>query len=390
MDEHNQQTTMGSSPDVTAIGSDILLPVLHKVYNDPHITAVEWKCDQLNGGIGGGAIYRFSGQGQILGTSRSWSVILKVLKKEGGSANPSDWNYYRREADVYDSSWLNELPDGIVAPRHFGAVDYADGTCWLWLEDIHDPKNQWTIADYGQVALNIGKFNGAYLTNRPLPQQAWLSSNWVRRYVNSSSEGMEILRNSLDHPLVKRWFPANTSEEFFRLWEQREAYFNVMDQLPQTICHYDFFRRNLFLFENSDIQDRAVAIVWAFIGSGCVGADISPLVIASLAFFEVPLDKVQDLDQIVFNGYLEGLNQTGWHGDPRQIRLGYLIANLRYTFSEIGGWIGGVFDENIRRMIEQAFGHPLGDIFDYHAILRNAVSDLDDERDKLMGELNYW
>lgn len=390
MDENNSQYSIPSAPDVTTLGLDILLPVVRQAYDDSDAVIQDWKSDQINGGIGGGAIYRFSGQGRILGIARNWSVILKVLKKAAGSANSSDWNYYRREADVYDSGWLNELPNGIAAPRHFGVVDYADGTCWLWLEDIPDAKSQWTMADYGQVALNIGKFNSAYLINRPLPQQTWLSSNWIRRYVNSSGEGMEILRNSLDHPLVKRWFPANTSEEFFRLWAQREAYFNVMDQLPQTICHYDFFRRNLFLFENGDIQDRTVAIDWAFIGSGCVGADISPLVIASLAFFEVPLDKVQDLDQIVFNGYLEGLNQTDWHGDPRQIRLGYLIANLRYTFSEIGGWISGVFDENVRIMIEQAFGYPLGDIFDYHAILRNAVSDLDAERDKLMSELKYW
>ena len=199
-----------------------------------------------------------------------------------------------------------------------------------------------------------------------------------------------MLHNSVDHPLVKRWFPADTIDNFFHLWEQREIYFNVMTQLPQTICHFDFFKRNLFLLENNKLHDHTAAIDWAFIGPSCVGADISPLVIASLAFFEVPLNQVQELDQIVFNGYLDGLQQTGWHGDPRQIRLGYLIANLRYPFGQIDGWMAGVFDDNVRSMIEQAFGHPLGEIFDYIAMLRSATSYMDDERDMLMDELNYW
>lgn len=390
MDEHNQQSSEGSSPDIAAIGLDALLPVLRHAYDDPSASIKNWKLDQLSGGLGGGAIYRFSGQGQILGTTRGWSVILKVLKKAGGSPNSVDWNYYRREADAYGSGWLNELPGGIVAPRYFGAVDYPDGTCWLWLEDIQGTKSQWTMDDYGQVARNIGKFSGAYLTSH-LPQpQTWMSSTWIQKHVDSSGEGMKILHNSMDHPLVKRWFPANTIDNFFGLWEQSATYFNVMTQLPQTICHFDFFKRNLFLLENNQLHDHTTAIDWAFIGSGCAGADINPLVIASLAFFEVPLDKARELDQIVFNGYLEGLQQTGWHGDPRLIRMGYLIANLRYTFGQIDGWMAGIFDNNVRSMIEQAFGHPLGEVFDYVAMLRNATSYLDDEREKLMSDLNYW
>ena len=147
MDEHDQQISNDASPDVTTIDLETLLPILCKAYDDSNASIQHWKSEQLSGGIGGGAIYRFSGQGQILGTARNWSVILKVLKKAVGSGNPADWNYYRREADVYDSGWLNELPIGITAPRHFGVVDYADGTCWLWLEDMPDAKSQWTMAD---------------------------------------------------------------------------------------------------------------------------------------------------------------------------------------------------------------------------------------------------
>lgn len=270
-----------------------------------------------------------------------------------------------------------------------GTSEFPDGICWLWLEDIRDSLEQWTIQDYGRVARDIGQFNGAFLTGTPLPQHSWVSSNWIRGYISLSAPAMEPLRNSLEHPLVRRWYPGNASDDLFRLWNQREVIFNVMDQLPQTMCHFDLFRRNLFLVNNVNIHNRTIAIDWAFAGSGCVGADISPLVIASLAFFEVGLEKARELDRIVFNKYLEGLHQAGWQGDPRQARLGYLIANIRYSFGEIGGWLSGVFDNNVRNMLEQSFGRPLGEIFDYLATLRDALSFLGEERIQLMNELNF-
>ena len=33
------------------------------------------------------------------------------------------------------------------------------------------------------------------------------------------------------------------------------------------------------------------------------------------------------LDQMVFDGYVEGLAEAGWHGDPRLVRLGYAASS---------------------------------------------------------------
>ena len=378
--------------DPALIKLDILLPIVQRAYSEQITEISGCSSSQLSGGIGGGSIYRFSGQGRVKGELVDWSVILKILNPGGkgeNNANITDWNYYKREADAYRSGWLSDLPEGIAAPRCLGASEFPDGVCWLWFEDIRDSVEQWTLEDYGRVACDIGHFNGAYLTGTPLPQWPWLSSNWIRGYVSLSAPAIEPLRNSLDHPLIKRWFPGNTSERFFRLWNQSEVYFKVMNQLPQTICHFDLFRRNLFLRNDVDPRKRTIAIDWAFVGPGCIGADISPLVIASLAFFEVGLDKARELDQIVFNGYLNGLRQAGWHGDVRQVRLGYLAANIRYSFGEIGGLLSGVFDDNVRNIIEQAFGHPLGEIFDYFAMLNDATSFIENEGNQLMKALDY-
>jgi hypothetical protein len=389
MDDKSFDNDGVNSSDPSSIKPDILLPIVQSAYSEQIIQIHNWTCVQLGGGIGGGTIFRFAGQEEVSEKVIDWSVILKILKPSGNNIHITDWNYYKREADAYHSGWLDNLPEGIAAPRCLDVAEFPDGTCWIWLEDIRDSIEQWTIEDYGHVARDIGQFNGAYLTAVALPQQPWLSSHWIRGYISLSAQAMEPLHNSLNHPLVGRWYPGSTGDDLFRLWNQREAYLNVMDRLPQTICHFDFFRRNLFLKNTANPGNRTVAIDWAFVGHGCIGADISPLVIASLGFFEVGLDKARELDQIVFTEYLEGLRQAGWQGDQRKARLGYLIANMRYSFGQIGDWLSGVFDDNVRNIIEGAFGHPLGEIFDYLAMLNKTISFLEDERSHLMNELNY-
>jgi hypothetical protein len=50
-----------------------------------------------------------------------------------------------------------------------------------------------------------------------------------------------------------------------------------------------------------------VAIDWEDAGRGALGQELASLTVASLFFFEVELVKAQELDGIVFAGYLEGL-----------------------------------------------------------------------------------
>ncbi len=371
---------------LAAIDQATLTPLVQSALNSETVEVVNWDYEQLHAGVGAGtAVYRFSGEGRDQEHTISWSLILKVLQPESGSADASAWNYYKREVEAYQSGWLDDLPGGLAAPRCFGVLDYPDGTCWIWLGDIRDIfASQWPLKHYGVVARHLGQFSGAYLVDRPLPSWSWLSSNWLRHYVEQSAPAIEPLRNSLAHPLVRRWFPGDDSDRFFHLWEERELYLDALDRLPQTICHFDVFRRNLFARRKADGDDQTVVIDWAFVGRGPIGADLSPLVVASIAFYEVGLDKVQELDKIVFDGYLEGLRDVGWQGDPRQARMGYLLANLRYSFAEIGRWLALILDESLRARAERAFGRPLGEVLDYIAQVRRPLRKLLDKARELM------
>jgi hypothetical protein len=369
---------------LAAINQTTLTPLVQSALGSKTIEVVDWACQQLHGGIAAGtAVYRFSGQGRDQHQKIPWSLILKILRSEGGSADTAAWDYYRREVDAYQSGWLADLPGSLAAPRCFGVRDHPDGACWMWLEDIRELFDaQWPLEHYGIVARHLGRFNGAYLVDRPLPGWSWLSSDWLRHYIAQSAPAIETLRNSMARPWARRWLPDEDRDAFFHLWAERALYLDVLDRLPQTICHFDIFRLNLFARKIADGGDQTVVIDWAFVGRGPIGADLNPLVWMSIALAGVELGKAQELEEIVFEGYLEGLRDAGWQGDPRQVRLGYLAASIRYMFPEVGRWVALILDESLHAEAEQTFGAPIDYIFDFGVVLRRGlIRTLDEARE---------
>ena len=390
MDKRSDRVATAETPQLEAIDQATLTPLVQSALDSDTVEVIDWGYEPVHAGIGAGtAVYRFSGQGRDQDRTVPWSLILKVVSPEGGSDDVSAWNYYKREADAYRSGWFDDLPGGMTAPRCFGVVEHPEGTCWMWLEDIRDMfDSQWPLEHYGVVARHLGQFNGAYLVDRPQPNWSWLSSNWIRKYVEGSAPAIEPLRYSLAHPLVRRWFPGDDSDRFFRLWAERELYLDALDRLPQTICHLDIFRRNLFARRTAGDQDQTVAVDWAFVGRGPIGADINPLIYASVVFYAVGLDKAQELEGIVFENYLEGLRDSGWRGDPRQVRLGYAAADIRYAFAEIGRWLTIILDESLHARIELAAGRSAGEILDGTAQMRRYFARLIDQARELIDVLS--
>jgi hypothetical protein len=297
--------------------------------------------------------------------------------------------YYKREAHAYQSRWLEDLPGGLAAPRCFAddigshwpleheVIEHQDGSCWIWLEDI-----------YGLVARHLGQFNGAYLVDPPLPSWPWLSSGWLGHVIENSASAIPLLRDSLDNVLIRRWMPGDASERYFRLWEERRVYLDALDRLPHTLCHFDIFRRNVFSRRTAGGDYQSVAIDWAFAGKGALGEELVPLILASVMFFDVGLEKAQALEEIAFEGYLEGLRDAGWRGDPRQVRLGYAAAaTLRYKFNDAGRWLNLVLNENLHPMILQMWGMPIENVIDHSAGVASLFDRLADEARELIEAL---
>ena len=83
----------------------------------------------------------------------------------------------------------------------------------------------------------------------------------------------------------------------------------------RSICHQDLFPRNAFI-RVAGGTEQTVAIDWAFCGWAALGADLAPLLGASLGFFEADSDNADELERLCLDAYLDGLRLTRLSGPP--------------------------------------------------------------------------
>jgi hypothetical protein len=373
-----------------SIDPTTLTPLVQRALGRQTVQVIDWDVQPIHGGSGGGvfasAVYRCTGQARDQDETVPWSLILKTFSP-AADADPSSPYYPRREADAYRSGWLDDLPGGLAAPACYGVVEHPDGVIWVWLEEVTDDAGpRWPLERYGLAARHLGQFNGACLMEQPLPTWPWFSARWLRRVVAKTAPAIAQLSDVLTHPLVRRLLPGDASARCSRLWAERERLLDALDRLPRTICHLDAFSRNLFSRQGAD-ADQTVAIDWAFVGRGAVGEEIEPLVCRSLLFNDVELTQAQELDGIVFAGYLDGLRDAGWRGDPRQVRLGYTAAVALRCLVTIGEVLSALLDGSVHFLTLQIFGRSFEEMLDHNVACQRFQFGLADEALELLDTL---
>jgi hypothetical protein len=380
--------------DDMEIKDDTVLRVARRAIGDPRAGVREWSGRALGGGATGevgstGGVHRISGIALSDDREIAWSVILKILHQariqldadtEVRTSDPRGWAYWRREADVYGSGFLGDLDgrDGLVVPRCFGS-DEVDGEVAIWLEDLPDQGPPiWPLERYGLAARHLGRFNGSYLTERPLPSQSWLSSGRVSEWMDLGGPGIRAMRSRRPAGLASAWLSERSVTRIERLWNARSQLIATLDALPVTLCHHDAGRRNLAVRMVDGVECTG-AIDWQIAGIGHLGEEPAALFAVSLQMLDVSSADSRDLEEIVLDGYIEGLRDAGWDGDPAAVRLGFSIAaSLLIGVGGAGFWFTMVSPDG-GALAERIVGRPREDIAVQWSQLQPYLLDLGDE-----------
>jgi Phosphotransferase enzyme family len=363
---------MNDLPQIKEIDSTLLTDPVRQALGSTNAEIRQWEHQPIRYIVTETAnlgLHRFMGTARDRGVDRDWSIVLKAVEAPESQADSTSWNYHRREILAYEEGLLAELSGDVCAPRCLGINKYPGGICWLWLEDVQNPASQsWSLAEYGQVARHLGRFNGAYLTGQPLPNRPWLSRHWIRGWLSfydeTSREVLDRIQEEgfLEQPRLRSAFGQGFKEDVSHLWTSYEALFAALDQLPQTFCHLDAYRPNLFLRRDRHGSDQTVAVDWVFTGIAAVGEEIANLLAASLIWFEYDAVEARKLDEAVFSGYLDGLREAGWQGDSRIVRLGYTAAcALRWGIVGLW-WMRSLGNAGKEAELESHWNHPLPEL----------------------------
>ena len=307
-----------------SVNQATLTPLVCQALQDETAAVIDWSHQPLEGGFSGAGVHRFQGQAQTTDGNKPWSLILKVVSPDTGGPAPTDFDYWKREGLLYQSALLADLPRDLIVPRCFEVAAYPGEECWLWLEDMGAIDNEeWSLAQYGIAARHLGQFNGAYLVGRPQPPYQWLRGPDVHQRLALAEPGIAELPRLCHHPLFAELLNETQVARIINLWEKRAHLLAALDQLPQTFCHRDAFRRNLIMRRDADSREQTVAIDWGSAGLGMLGEELVPLFAATLNFVAIDIDRIAELAELIFAGYLAGLRDAGWAGDERLVRFGF-------------------------------------------------------------------
>ncbi|WP_210437594.1 phosphotransferase [Nocardioides xinjiangensis] len=202
-------------------------------------------------------------------THRGRDVVVKRLRRPDpydapGPLRPSDVNYWRRAADVALSGIVAGAPGLREAPVVRVDEDEEGVTLVHERVEARDAPGLW-------LAACLGRFAAADLGRHP-----WLARDQLRTR-------LALVERRGGWRTLARTPMADVAEH---LWSHRGMWLDRCDALPQVAQHGDPSAANI----PGRAGDGAVAVDWAHLGRGPVGADLGYLSLAAREDLEPLVD----------------------------------------------------------------------------------------------------
>ena len=345
------------------LGRDTVRDLVRTLLDDRTAEISGWTEQPLHGGVSNSLVARLQGVAAATHGPQPWSLVVKYLQVDANDAwqvrglEPSHWRYWKRDWHVYQASWLSSLDPDFGPPRIYGVGELDPSTAWIAMEFLTPPTERWSPERFPQVARILGRMNGRFLTGRPLPDEPWLTRDYIRMYVDSAEPVLNHLTELAKAPLVRDIYPPDAVADLQAFWTDREQFYAALAACPQVFSHFDVFTRNAFLTENGTGRLQVTAVDWELCGVVPVGGELGSLTGASLAFLDLSPDIAEEVTQACLNAYLAGLADVDAVVSPVQVEFAALTTNaMRNALGLAGPVISILLDPKLHPMVEQIVG----------------------------------
>ncbi|MFC7622796.1 phosphotransferase [Microlunatus sp. GCM10028923] len=293
-----------------------------------------WTAERLGGDLG----YPNGGMWRVAADRHGEGPASVIVKRTGPMhlgtfpvwrlrADPADPQWWGKEAAFYASDLARTgWTEQVRTPRV--EIDDHDGRRDLWLEELTGIPGSLDVCRRAAAGL------AAWQVANADHDHPWLSGGWIVKHVER--QDLDNAR-TLAHPgwpsaLERGLAPELRDLVAARVTDPVEAACRLAG-FPSLLANHDFHNGNVGVAGNG-----AVAVIdWAYVGPGPVGHDAGHLALT----FE-PEGSVEPAEawQVLTTAYTEALINSGWPGDPEQLRRSMIVSNqLR-----LGWWIDALLE----------------------------------------------
>jgi len=186
----------------------------------------------------------------------------------GELANPRHFAYWRRPAEVALSGAV-EQTEGLRGQPALSVDEEAEGVT-LWFPHVAEAPPSGLFA-----ARSMARFAG-----NDLPAYPWLAQQQL-------ADRIRRVEHRGGWRVLARTTVADVAD---RLWQQRSHHLRLLDELPQVAQHGDPTPGNFLAHDGAHV----IAIDWATLGTGPVGADLGYYSLSAREEFEPLVDAYLD------------------------------------------------------------------------------------------------
>jgi hypothetical protein len=262
---------------------------------------------------------------KTLHSLRHWpmiGMIPEALREASFARFP-----WRVEADVYGSTLVANLPDGLRAPRIHAIDDLGDERIRVWMEDVPQAGVAWDVTRYAMAARRLGRLAGRSLRDG-LPADGPTLAPGLRFIFSARTAAFDIPALRGDgvwrHPLMGAL--AGTDPrlrgDLLDLADEAPSIVDALERLPQAIAHGDACPQNLM--PDPHRADGFVAIDWGFTSLAPLGYDLGQLLVGRAESGDAEAADLPRIHDAILPAYIEGLHEERVDPDADDVRRGFI------------------------------------------------------------------
>ncbi|GAA0384850.1 phosphotransferase [Paenibacillus motobuensis] len=314
-----------------------IITCIQSIYGNQTVELVSITCDDIGyktPNFTTSAILRLHGLVKLYDELKPWYVILKIIKPDTEEKdNFVHHNYWRREALVFESGVLKELPNSICNTKSYLVEEQQDGTIWLWMEYV-EGDYPYTIEQFSYIARQLGRFNGAYLEGaKKLPEHEWICREWLKSWTTACRKYAPNMEAYVSRIPIDNF--QSTWTWYQEVLKNIDSSLDSLQQLPRVLAHQDLSQMNMLLVPKESSESHLVLIDWQFMSISGIGEDLGKLFGVNMSLGIIPPSQYQLYQNSLFTSYIEGLREMGWQGDARMAQYGFCLSTALRSVWEV-------------------------------------------------------